>query len=210
MAKKITDLERQYKKELTRIKRYVKSKSKDGFITELYSIPSTPSVITEADVQRLKNIRAKDIRESIGFVDVKTGELITGYKGVRFQKTYQGQTSSIVIDRVLTTLENYSPQIYWSDSFKEMKDNYVKLMTKIFKEELNKIGAEAMEARLQANAFDISTAMEVVMYDSEYYDTIFNYNVFLEAILGEKITMEETLEYSDYYGEYMETHQEIK
>lgn len=210
MAKKMSDLERQYKKELTRIKKYVKGKAEKGFITELYKIPETPTNITQEDVERIKNIKAKDIRKQFGFADTQTGEFIEGYKALEYRrKVYDKDTSYIIIDRVRELLRSYSPAIYWSASFAEMKQHYVDMMSGIFESELNNIGVHQMSIHLQNKATELNTVMDIVMYHSDYYETIFNYNLFLEIVLSRDITLEERMFYEDYYGEYMETNPDI-
>ena len=59
--KKITKVQEAYKKERRRIQNYLNKKFKQGFYTTQKILPAEPKKVTEASVNRLKKITAKDI-----------------------------------------------------------------------------------------------------------------------------------------------------
>lgn len=78
--------EQEYKKELRRIKQFLRSASKRGFIWFDNPIPKQPKKITTKSVSRLKNITPKTLYKKANFVDEETGEIFSGTKGRSIEK----------------------------------------------------------------------------------------------------------------------------
>lgn len=85
MTTKITP-EQEYKKELRRIKQFIRRASKRGFIWFDNPIPKQPKKITTKSVSRLKNITPKTLYKKANFVDEETGEILSGTKGRTIEK----------------------------------------------------------------------------------------------------------------------------
>lgn len=78
MAKKLTQLQLDYKKQVKRLKQAVRRAEKRGYIVPENVIPKQPKRITKKSVERLKKITTDEIyskSEKLGF---ETGELIPG------------------------------------------------------------------------------------------------------------------------------------
>lgn len=78
MAKKLTQLQLDYKKQLKRIKQAVRRAEKRGYIVPENVIPKQPKRITKKSVERLKKITTKEIYSKSEKLDFETGELIPG------------------------------------------------------------------------------------------------------------------------------------
>lgn len=78
MAKKLTQLQLDYKKEVKRLKQAVRRAEKRGYIVPENVIPKQPKRITKKSVERLKKITTKEIYSKSEKLDFETGELIPG------------------------------------------------------------------------------------------------------------------------------------
>ena len=78
MAKKLTQLQLDYKKQLKRLKQAVRRAEKRGYIVPENVIPKQPKRITKKSVERLKKITTKEIYSKSEKLDFETGELIPG------------------------------------------------------------------------------------------------------------------------------------
>lgn len=78
MAKKLTQLQLDYKKQVKRLKQAVRRAEKRGYIVPENVIPKQPKRITKKTVERLKKITTKEIYSKSEKLDFETGELIPG------------------------------------------------------------------------------------------------------------------------------------
>lgn len=78
MAKKLTQLQLDYKKQVKRLKQAVRRAKKRGYIVPENVIPKQPKRITKKSVERLKKITTKEIYSKSEKLDFETGELIPG------------------------------------------------------------------------------------------------------------------------------------
>ena len=85
MTTKITP-EQEYKKELRRIKQFIRRASKRGFFWEKSPIPNQPKKITSKSVERLRKITPDVLYKKGEYVIKETGELITAIKGRKLER----------------------------------------------------------------------------------------------------------------------------
>lgn len=78
MAKKLTQLQLDYKKQVKRLKQAVRRAEKRGYIVPENVIPKQPKRITKKSVERLKKITTDEIYSKSEKLDFETGELIPG------------------------------------------------------------------------------------------------------------------------------------
>lgn len=78
MAKKLTQLQLDYKKQVKRLKQAVRRAEKRGYIVPENVIPKQPKRITKKSVERLKKITTKEIYSKSEKLDIETGELTPG------------------------------------------------------------------------------------------------------------------------------------
>lgn len=78
MAKKLTQLQLDYKKQVKRLKQAVRRAEKRGYIVPENIIPKQPKRVTKKSVERLKKITTNEIYSKSKKLDFETGELIPG------------------------------------------------------------------------------------------------------------------------------------
>ena len=71
-------LQKEYNKELKRIKQFIRRATKRGYIFEENAIPQKPQRITSSSVNKLKKITPTTLYEKAKFVDTKQGKTIKG------------------------------------------------------------------------------------------------------------------------------------
>lgn len=92
MAKKIkkpTPLEQDYKKELNRIKKFIRNAQKKGFNFADYELPQQPKKITQGSVNKLRKITPEKLYQSSTFVDPLSHQTISGAEAKRRIKGFQ-------------------------------------------------------------------------------------------------------------------------
>ena len=83
-------LEQAYKKELKRIKQFMRRAEKRGYRWYYYELPKKPKKITEKSVSRLKKITPDLLYKKGEYIDQDTGEILEGIKG----RTIERKTAS--------------------------------------------------------------------------------------------------------------------
>ena len=83
--------EQEYKKQVNRIKSAMNRLGKDGYFWEKSPIPKQPKTITEKSVERLKKINPDKLRKKGEFVVPETGEVISGRRGITYEKKKKNQ-----------------------------------------------------------------------------------------------------------------------
>jgi hypothetical protein len=88
MAKrrKQTPAEKAYNRERRRIQRQITRVSQRGYDVPENILPPQPKRITEASVRRLQKITTPRIYERSRYIDVETGEILTGTEGRRLER----------------------------------------------------------------------------------------------------------------------------
>lgn len=88
MAKrrKQTPAEKSYNRERRRIQRQITRMSRRGYIVPENILPPRPKRITAASVRRLQKITTPRIYERSRYIDVETGEILTGTEGRRLER----------------------------------------------------------------------------------------------------------------------------
>lgn len=85
MTTKITP-EQEYKKELRRIKQFIRRASKRGFFWDKSPIPNQPKKITSKSVERLRKITPDVLYKKGEYVAQETGELIPATNGRKLDR----------------------------------------------------------------------------------------------------------------------------
>lgn len=78
MAKKSTQLQIEYKKQVKRLKQAISRSEKRGYIVPENILPKQPKRVTTKSVERLNKITTKEIYAKSEKLDFETGELIPG------------------------------------------------------------------------------------------------------------------------------------
>ena len=87
-------LEQAYKKELKRIKQFMRRAEKRGYLWDDYELPKKPKKITEKSVSRLKKITPDLLYKKGEYIDQDTGEILEGVKGRTIERKTAAQKAA--------------------------------------------------------------------------------------------------------------------
>lgn len=90
---KQTPLQREYKKQVNRLKGVVKRGEERGYLFSADVIPKQPKTITQKSVERLKKIKPKDLYEKAAYIDPNTGLAVPGREGLHLERKQRTQKS---------------------------------------------------------------------------------------------------------------------
>lgn len=93
MAKQ-SEVAKQYKKQLRRIKRFIKSATARGYDFD-FELPKTPKKITSASVRKLQKITPEYLYKKATYFVEDTGEYISGLKGRKYERSEAGKKGYI-------------------------------------------------------------------------------------------------------------------
>ena len=119
-----------YKKELSRIKRQIKSMQNRGFIIDESIIPKTPKTIKPESVRNLKKITSKSLYEKSQYYNEADQEIISGKVARGYERRTSAQKGNIT--KEYNEIENYysdllkelNPELETLEEFKEAVENY--------------------------------------------------------------------------------------
>lgn len=84
---RLTPNQEAWKKEVNRLKRFIRNANRRGFIFPLDIIPSQPSRITEAALSRLRDLTPARMYSLGQYIDPQTGEIMGGTKGRTLERS---------------------------------------------------------------------------------------------------------------------------
>lgn len=97
MAKrhKQTQAERDYSKQVKRIKQFIKRAEKRGYQFDEDVIPQRPKRITQASVRKLAKLTPEKLYQKAEYGGAASyGEVVTGVKGVRLERSLRGKKAA--------------------------------------------------------------------------------------------------------------------
>ena len=129
---KQTPTQKAYYKERKRIQQFLSRARKRGYVFEDNVLPSIPKNITQASVNRLKNITPKQLYRQSFYVRPETGEAITGLQGRNLERAASAKKSietrkqkiiSKMIERQLDDM--YINELHpWDEDVSELPYSY--------------------------------------------------------------------------------------
>ena len=100
---KQTPNQREYAKQLQRIKNAVKRAEKRGYIFDADVVPQTPKRITKSAIQRLKETTTTKLYAKASYVVPDTGELVTGTEGRKIERQKSASKARLTRQRKRAT-----------------------------------------------------------------------------------------------------------
>lgn len=85
-SRKMTANQREYAKQLKRIKQAVRRAEKRGYMFEDNVVPQTPKRITKKSIQALKEITPEKLYAKAEYLDTSTGEVLSGQQGRKLER----------------------------------------------------------------------------------------------------------------------------
>lgn len=84
---KVTQRQKEYRKERQRIQRQINRMINRGYIVPENLLPPIPKTITKASVRRLEKIDTKTIYRKSQYLDTESGEILTGEQGRKIERS---------------------------------------------------------------------------------------------------------------------------
>lgn len=227
MGNNITPNQQEWKKELKRLKQFIKRAEKRGYIFDENIIPETPQRITKKKLSEIKDINANALYSSSKYFNKETGETITGIEGRKIERKKAAQKAArtkstkrknqitnsqistlpsetdIVLRHVEEMIANWIPLPDWSRYFIEAKKNDKNTLTNILDQSITEIGRVDTAKRLQNAATDIIETVERILYSSNEEQVQIDLVDIATILKGRSLTAEESINLTES-GEYFE------
>lgn len=186
-------LEQEVKKNLRRIKRFVKSAEKRGYTFSETAIPTLPKKITEKTLKRFEEIRPEQLYKKSVYVS-PTGTKVKGvqrraeersivskkawatrkrfydergYKhDAKPTEDYAPSKSNMVKDWIDEQIANWSPKHEWSKALTILKTRDKNRLASIFYGSITQYGDDEIAIRCEQNAIELYAIVDKVLYES--------------------------------------------
>ena len=181
----------EYKKQLSRIKRFIRRAEKRGYKFPENAIPKKPKNISEKSVNALKNITPEKLYKKAthesgikGLEQRKHERKIAAKKGAETKKARrkyseisgfsiapEGDTGrpkevTKTLDYVLEQIRTWTPQSGWSDWFSDQKRQDKNLLERMLQGAINTEGEIVVADRLSLNAEEVNRIVANILYGS--------------------------------------------
>lgn len=88
---KLTKNQIAFKKQVTRIKNFIRRATKRGYEFSDNVIPNMPKRVTKKSIEKIKNIKPKDLYSKASYLDKSTGEIVSGSTGRKIERNLSSQ-----------------------------------------------------------------------------------------------------------------------
>ena len=88
---KLTKNQIAFKKQITRIKNFIRRATKRGYEFNENVIPTMPKRVTKKSIEKIKNIKPKDLYSKASYLDKSTGEIVSGSTGRKIERNLSTQ-----------------------------------------------------------------------------------------------------------------------
>ena len=88
---KLTKNQIAFKKQVTRIKNFIRRATKRGYEFSDNVIPNMPKRVTKKSIEKIKNIKPKDLYSKASYLDKSTGEIVSGSTGRKIERNLLSQ-----------------------------------------------------------------------------------------------------------------------
>ena len=86
-------MQQAFKKEVNRIKRFIRNAEKRGYIFDDYTIPSTPKRVTQKSLEKIKHEKPKELYKKAFAID-NYGEILTGEEARKLERAISAQKAA--------------------------------------------------------------------------------------------------------------------
>lgn len=218
--KKLTVNQQQWKKEVNRLKQFIRRAEKRGFTFDDV-IPATPKRITKKQLNLIKSLTPNVLYSRSQYTDPQTGESMTGTEGRRLERSRASQKGVKTRqskynppredDTVLRTIEEmiraFKPFPNWSQYFENSKNKDRDRLDNMLKQQIAEDGRNAVARRLQAEAETAIEMADRILYSSDEEQVNLDLVIFATIIKGNALTMEESEFFTNLAENYTEVEQ---
>lgn len=195
MPTKLTERERAYMKERTRIRVMQRRLEKRGYVFSPDFLSKNPADITPAELRKIRKIDSKTIYYHATYVDPETGKTVSGLVGRALERSRAGKKAyetrlrneaereksnpkpptggtlptqtDVVLDTILDMIANWSPNSGWMDWIEEIKENDKNILERMLRGAINSEGRDSVAQRLEANAVEAIALVNEILYGSD-------------------------------------------
>lgn len=222
MAKKMSELERQYKKEVKRIRQFINRNTKRGFNFTAVSLPKQPKTITAKSVQRLKNITPQKLYQKAKFYDVLQDKYISGTQAVKQKRQRAAQKAArtkrlkkieqdpkgrtlpipkvtdVILRNIEEVLNSWQPMSDWQPWVAQYKERDKNILASTLRGAINQLGREQVARNVEAKAEAVVELTWEICYGTSDAEKVQMDLVMMANILwGRTISAEQTKRFEE-------------
>lgn len=214
--KKLTVNQQQWKKEVARLKQFIRRAEKRGFTFDDI-IPGTPKRITKKQLNLIKSLTPNVLYSRSQYTDPQTGQSMAGTEGRRLErsraalKRFKSSTYNPPIeeDSVLHQIEemiaDWKPFPNWSKYFTEVKREDKNRLKALLDGKIAEVGRKETARRLQENAEGINHMADEILYSSDEDAVNMDLNYIATVLKGSALTTDESAYYTQLAESYNES-----
>lgn len=214
--KKLTVNQQQWKKEVDRLKQFIRRAEKRGFTFDDV-IPATPKRITKKQLNLIKSLTPNVLYSRANYTDPQTGQSISGTEGRRLErsraalKRFKKSTYNPPIeeDSVLHQIEemirDWKTFPNWSKYFTEVKREDKNRLKALLDGKIAEVGRKETARILQENAEGINHMADEILYSSDEDAVNMDLNYIATVLKGSPLTADESAYYTQLAESYNES-----
>ena len=221
--------EKEFKKELRRIKSFITAAEKRGYTFKASAYPTIPSHITIASVRKLTKLTPQELYKKATFL-TEDGQVISGTEGRAYEykqarikhasrprkdkapnakKDAPKRTPPVFSDVVLSNVEEMIARFpegissVTPEGQYKMYERHKNIVEKVLQGQILLRGRNAVAMALEARASEIQALLEALLYgDSDEGRFQLDLAHFVSIIKGTALTVDEAISIQNYVDEY--------
>lgn len=217
VTKKLTPNQQAWKKELKRLKQFIRRAKKRGYTFSEDVIPETPKRITKKQLLKIKGLNPQTLYEQAEFYNPETGETISGVEGRKFERKRSAKKAQLtkaikraqntkvslpkqtdlVLQNVRDLINQFTPSSLWSNYWRQKKEEDKNKLQSLLDNAIAQEGKDVVAERLENYAGDIERIINSILYGSDEEQVQFDLVEFATIIKGRSLTQQESSELTD-------------
>lgn len=222
MAKKMSELERQYKKQVKRIRQFINRNTKRGFNFADFKMPEQPKTITAKSVQRLKSITPQKLYQKAKFYDVLKDKYISGTQAVKQKRKRAAQkaaqtkrlkkleqapnrkelaipkVSDVILQNIEEVVNRWQPMSDWQPWVAQYKERDKNILASTLRGAIDQLGREQVARNVEAKADAVIELTWEICYGTSDAEKVQMDLVMMSNILwGRTISAEQTKRFEE-------------
>lgn len=216
--KKLTVNQQQWKKEVNRLKQFIRRAEKRGFTFDDI-IPETPKRITKKQLNLIKSLTPNVLYSRSQYTDPQTGESMTGAEGRHLERSRAAQKAikskqlkynppseqDSVLYQIEEMIRDWKPFPNWSKYFTEAKREDLNRLKALLDGKIAEVGRKETARRLQENAEGINHMADEILYSSDEDAVNMDLNYIATVLKGSPLTADESAYYTQLAESYNES-----
>lgn len=221
--------EKEFKKELRRIKSFITAAEKRGYTFKASAYPTIPTHITIASVRKLTKLTPQELYKKATFL-TEDGQVVSGTEGRTYEykqarkkhasrprkakapnakKDVPKRKPPVFSDVVLSNVEEMLARFPESvgvgtlEYQAKIQERHANIVEKVLRGQILMRGRNAVAMALEARASEIQTLLEAMLYgDSDEGRFQLDLAHFASIIKGTALTVDEAISIQNYVNEY--------